>query len=91
MFFGQESLRCSTKNLEKKLLAASANKAVRSSLREESQKQMDAKLIELKELQPQLERKDGELTVLYKQQAKNTAKLAQLRPQSRNKTSKTTE
>lgn len=86
-----ESLRCNAKDFQEEFQVAWADVALQSSLLGESRKQLDAKLMEMKEVQYQLVFKDEELITLYEQQNKTTAEFALLRTQSANKTAETTE
>lgn len=90
VFSDLESLRCSVGNLKKELSIARADIAVQSSLREESLEQLDTKLVELKEVPSQSERRNEELAALNEQQSKFTVVLAMLRMQSANNTAEKT-
>lgn len=62
MFGEFETLRCTAKSLREDLLVARTDIEMQSVLRKEFLKQVFAKLMKLREVQFQLERRDGKLT-----------------------------
>lgn len=86
VFSGLESLRCNAKDLEEMLSVPRTDMALQPLLREASRKQLDAKLMELKEVQSEFELRNEELITLFEQQTRATAELTQLFMQNVNET-----
>lgn len=72
-----ESLRCNAKDFKETLPVARTYVTLQPSPLKKNCEQLDADLVELKELQSRLELRNEKLTTVYEQQVKTTAELAQ--------------